>query len=155
FSNLMRTNSGFLPADVAAKFNQTSTGPANIYQQFSVSGGKLTPLPQTCTVNGVTSALFSQFPNNTIPQNMLDPTAVKILQQLMPPAGEYFDDSGLVRNYLLVRSVRQDEKRYTLRLDHSFSDKFKTNFRFTKTPAVGIRGAGGDVNGNTGVYSDA
>src|SRR5581483_6462162 len=32
---------------------------------------------------------------------------------------------------------------------------FKSNFRYTKTPAVGIRGAGNDVNGNTGVYSDA
>jgi hypothetical protein len=154
FSNLVRTNSGFLPADVAARFNQASIGPANIYQQFSLNGTRLTPLAQTCTAGGVTTALFCQFPNNVIPQNMLDPTALKILQ-LMPQPGAYFDDSGLVRNYILERSVRQDEKRYTLRLDHNFTSKFKTNFRYTKTPAVGIRGAGGDVNGNTGVYSDA
>ncbi|MBI1762077.1 MAG: carboxypeptidase regulatory-like domain-containing protein [Acidobacteria bacterium] len=154
FSNLVRTTSGFLPAAVAAKFNQTSTGPANIYQQFALTGGRLTPLAQTCTVAGATTAFFCQFPDNKIPQNMLDPTALRLLQ-LMPPPGEYFDDSGLVRNFLLERSVRQDEKRYTLRLDHSFTSKFKTNFRFTKTPAVGIRGAGNDVNGNTGVYSDA
>src|SRR5581483_1266892 len=154
FSNLVRTNSGFLPADVAARFNQASIGPANIYQQFRADGGRLVPLPQTCTVNGVTSALFCQFPGNVIPQNMLDPTALRLIQ-LMPPAGAYFDDSGLVRNYILERFVRQDEKRYTLRLDHSFSGKFKSNFRYTKTPAVGIRGAGNDVNGNTGVYSDA
>lgn len=154
FSNLVRTNSGFLPADVAAKFNQASIGPANIYQQFNLNGTRLTPLAQTCTVNGVTSAFFCQFPNNKIPQNMLDPTALRLVQ-LMPQGGEYFDDSGLVRNYILSRFVRQDEKRYTLRLDHSFTNNFKSNFRYTKTPAVGIRGAGNDVNGNTGVYSDA
>jgi hypothetical protein len=154
FSNLVRTTSGFLPTAVATKFNQTSTGPASIFQQFALTNGRLTPLAQTCTVAGVTTAFFCQFPDNKIPQNMLDPTAVRLLQ-LMPQPGEYFDDSGLVRNYFLERSVRQDEKRYTLRLDHSFTSKFKTNFRFTKTPAVGIRGAGGDVNGNTGVYSDA
>src|SRR5262249_5045142 len=154
FSNLARTNSGFLPVDVAAKFNQTSIGPANIYQQFSLNGGRLTPLPQTCAAGGVTTAFYCQFPGNVIPQNMLDPTALKILQ-LMPAAGAYFDDSGLVRNYIQARSVQQDETRYTLRLDHSFTSKSKANFRYTKTPAVGIRGAGGDVNGNTGVYSDA
>src|SRR5215475_8585030 len=154
FSNLVRTNSGFLPADVAARFNQTSTGPANIYQQFSLNGGKLTPLPQTCTANGVTTAFYCQFPGNVIPQNMMDPTALKILQ-LMPQAGDYFLDSGLVRNYILQRFVRDDEKRYTLRLDHNFSSKSNVNFRYTKTPSVGIKGAGSDVNGNTGVYSDA
>ena len=41
------------------------------------------------------------------------------------------------------------------RLDHNFTKNFKANFRYSKTPAVGIRGAGGDINGNTGVYSDA
>ena len=154
FSNLVRTASGFLPADVAIKYNQASTGTSNIYQQFSLTGGRLVPLPQTCTVGGVTSALFCQFPDNKIPQNMIDPTAAKLLQ-LMPQPGAYFDDSGFVRNYILARFVKQNEKRYTLRLDHAITDKFKMNFRFTKTPAVGIRGAGNDVNGNTGVYSDA
>jgi hypothetical protein len=154
FSNLVRTNSGFLPAAVAAKFNQTSIGPANIFQQYALNNGKLTPLAQTCTVNGVTTAFYCQYQGNVIPQNMLDPTALRLIQ-LMPQGGEYFDDSGLVRNYVLERFVRQDEKRYTLRLDHSFTNKTKANFRFTKTPAVGIKGAGNDVNGNTGVYSDA
>jgi hypothetical protein len=159
FSNLVRTTSGFLPADVAAKFNQTSTGPANIFQQFTLDqspagDGKLRPLAQTCLVGGQTTAFYCQFPGNVIPQNMMDPTALKILQ-LMPQGGAYFEDSGLVRNYILQRFVRNDETRYTLRLDHNFSSKSNVNFRYTKTPSVGIKGAGSDVNGNTGVYSDA
>src|SRR2546428_433978 len=72
----------------------------------------------------------------------------------MSPAGAYFEDSGLVRNYIQERSVRQDETHYTLQLDHNFSDKFKNNFHYTQTPTVDIRSTGGDVNGNTNVYSD-
>ncbi len=172
FRNLVRTNSGFLPADVATKFNQASIGPANIFQQFTLSNGAFKPIPlatgnQYCQfgdtratiVNGQPqcTATVNNTPNaalNVIPTAFLDPTALRLIQ-LMPPAGAYFDDSGLVRNYILQRSVRQDETRTTARIDHSINSKMKANFRYTSTPAVGIRGAGGDVNGNTGVYSDA
>src|SRR4051812_20616636 len=41
FRGLVRTSSGFLPAAVAAQFGQTSTGDANIYQQFTLSGTRL------------------------------------------------------------------------------------------------------------------
>ena len=37
FNNLVRTNSGVLPAAVAAQFGQTSIGNANIYQHFILS----------------------------------------------------------------------------------------------------------------------
>ncbi len=73
----------------------------------------------------------------------------------MPPAGGYFLDNGNVRNFFLQRSVTQDETRYTLRLDHGFTDNARVNFRYTRTPAIGIRSAGNDINGNAGVYSDA
>src|SRR2546430_3090912 len=66
-----------------------------------------------------------------------------------------FLDSGNIRNYFQQRSVVQNETRYTLRLDHNFTDRAKANFRYTVTPAVGIRSAGNDINGNTGVYSNA
>jgi hypothetical protein len=159
FSGLVRTASGFLPADVAARFtsqttNAASIGPADIFQQFDLVNGRLVPRPQTCTVNGVTTATFCPYSNNTIPSNMIDPVSQRLLEFLPQPEG-YFLDNGFVRNYTLVRSVQQDETRYTIRLDHNFSDSFKTNFRYTKTPAIGIRGAGNDINGNTGVYSDA
>src|SRR5207248_712320 len=70
----------------------------------------------------------------------------------MPPAGSYFLDSGNVRNYFVQRSVLQRETRYTLRLDHSFTDKAKANFRYTAAPTAGIRSAGNDTNGNSGLY---
>ncbi|MDT5270425.1 MAG: hypothetical protein QOH49_2611, partial [Acidobacteriota bacterium] len=154
FSGLVRTASGFLPAAVATQFNQASIGPADIFQQFDLVNGRLVPRAQTCTVGGVTSATFCQFAGNTIPANMIDPVSQRLLEFLPQPSG-YFLDAGLVRNYTLTRSVTQDETRYTVRLDHNFTDNFKTNFRYTKTPAIGIRGAGNDINGNTGVYSDA
>jgi outer membrane receptor protein involved in Fe transport len=158
FSGLVRTNSGFLPAAVAAQFNQASIGISTIFQQFDLVNGRLVPR----TAN----AQFTQFSDpsrataanplglNIIPQSLLDPTALR-LSALIPAPGPYFDDSGLVRNFVLVRSVQQDEVRYTLRLDHNFTNNMKANFRYTLTPAIGIRGAGNDVNGNTGVYSDA
>ena len=91
---------------------------------------------------------------NVIPPEFIDPIGVKVLQ-FMPPAGDYFLDGINVRNYFLQRSVQQDETRYTLRLDHNITDNAKANFRYTLTPAIGIRGAGNDINGNAGIYSDA
>ena len=67
---------------------------------------------------------------------MIDPVSHRLLQFLPQPEG-YFLDNGFVRNYTLVRSVTQNETRYTVRLDHNFSDSFKTNFRYTKPPAIG------------------
>src|SRR5215207_7547357 len=159
FSGLVRTASGFLPTAVAASFTSQTTnaaaiGPADIFQQFDLVNGRLVPRPQTCTVGGVTTATFCQYAGNTIPTSMIDPVSQRLLE-FLPQPDNYFLDNGFVRNYTLVRSVTQNESRYTVRLDHNFSDAFKTNFRYTKTPAVGIRGAGNDINGNTGVYSDA
>lgn len=150
FSNLVRTSSGWLPASVASQFNLASTGPTTIYQQFTKdAAGRLVPI-----VLG-TGQTYQPFADNKIPQNLIDPTAQKILQ-FMPPAGDYFiDDSGLVRNYIVNRFVQQDETRYTLRLDHSLTQANKLSGRYTITPAIGVRGFGSDVNGSTGVFSKA
>ena len=123
---------------------------------------------QTVVFNGVSQVIqvpqcttaTNAAPNpalNVIPTAFMDPTAQNILQFLPVPSNpEYFlDDEGLIRNHVVNRFIRQDETRYTLRLDHNFTDAFKTNFRYTVTPAVGIRGFGSDVNGNQAIYSDA
>ena len=154
FSNLVRTNSGWLPSAIATQFGRTSVGPATIFQQFNLVNGQLVPLPQTCTVNGVTTATFCPYPGNRIPTAMIDPKALELLK-FMPVGGDYFLDDGLVRNYIVQRFVQQDETRYTLRLDHALTSNDKVNFRYTKTPAIGVRGFGSEVNGSTGVFSDA
>ncbi len=182
FNGLVRTASGFLPTAVAAQFGQTSIGVAQIFQQFTLNAdGTLRPIilgtgqtycqfnaPAPSPTNGVTTNAAGQpvciatgtnpyVPSptlNVIPQGFIDPIARR-LSQFIQPGGDYFLDNGLVRNYSLVRSVRQNETRYTFRLDHNFTDKFKSNFRYSKTPAVGVRSAGNDINGNGGVFSDA
>jgi len=180
FNNLVRTQTGLVPAGVATQFGLTSVGSANIYQQFVLFNGKLVPIalatgnqycqfndPRRILVNQVYQGVTLQTPQcnstinatpnpalNIIPPEFIDPISKQILA-FMPPAGSYFLDAGSVRNYFLQRSVVQNETRYTLRLDHNFTDTFKTNFRYTVTPAVGIRSAGNDINGNSGVYSNA
>jgi hypothetical protein len=182
FNGLVRTTSGIVPQSVATQFGLTSLGTtaATIYQQFVIFQGKLVPIQlatgnQYCQFNdprrtlvpqvyqGVTlqtpqcNSTINATPNpnlNIIPPEFIDPIAQKILLN-MPQAGGYFLDSGNIRNNSQSRSVTQNETRYTLRLDHSFTSNSKVNFRYTVTPAIGIRAAGNDINGNTGVYSDA
>src|SRR5215510_9429437 len=182
FRNLVRTNSGLLPAAVAAQFNQTSIGPAAIYQQFTLVNGQLIPIalvnipgrtpatsyqfcqfgdPRATIVNGqpmcTPEVNASPIPGlNVLPAAFIDPTAPKILAFMPPPSSNYFiDGAGLVRNHIVSRFVQQDETRYTLRLDHRFTDNSSMYFRYSKTPAVGVRGFGSDVNGNSAAYSDA
>ena len=185
FRNLVRTSTGlFLPASVASQFGQTSGANANIYQNFILVDGGLYPIVlatgnqfcqfndprrmlvnQNIVVNGAQRTIQTPQCNaainanpinalNVIPPEYIDPIGRQVLS-FMPEAGNYFLDGANVRNYVSVRSIDQTEQRYTLRLDHNFTDNFKANFRYTSTPAVGIRSAGNDINGNTGVYSDA
>ncbi len=175
FRDSVRTTSGWLPSAVQARFNAPLNGAnSNIFQQFVLEGNQLRPIVLTST----TLNRFCQFgetptsggtanpqclvantnflaSRNVIPQAYLDPTAQRALQ-FLPEGGDYFlDDAGLVRNAVINRFVRQDETRYTVRLDHKITENNKANFRYTLTPAVGLRGFGSDVNGNSAAYSDA
>ncbi|HEX7958371.1 MAG TPA: carboxypeptidase regulatory-like domain-containing protein, partial [Terriglobales bacterium] len=142
FSNITRTSSGWLPTNVATQFGLTSVGPSTIFQQFNLVNGQWKP-----------AATITPFPGNVIPQTMLDPTALKALQ-FMPAAGSYFTDAnGLVKNYVVNRFVKQDEVRYTTRIDQNLGSKDSINFRYTYVPAVGSKGFGSDVNGNGASYS--
>ncbi len=182
FNGLVRTTAGIVPQAVATQFGLTSLGTtaATIYQQFVQFQGKLVPIqlatgnqycqfndPRRILVNQVYQGVTLQTPQctaatnaapnpnlNIIPPEFIDPIAQKILLN-MAPAGGYFLDSGNIRNNSQSRSVTQNETRYTLRLDHNFTSNSKVNFRYSVTPAVGIRAAGNDINGNAGIYSDA
>jgi hypothetical protein len=182
FNGLVRTTAGLVPQSVATQFGLTSLGAtaATIYQQFVLFQGKMVPIqlatgnqycqfndPRRLLVNQVFQGVTIQTPQctaatnaapnpnlNIIPPEFIDPIAQKILLN-MAPAGGYFLDAGNIRNNSQSRSVTQNETRYTLRLDHNFTSNSKVNFRYSLTPAVGIRAAGNDINGNSGVYSDA
>jgi hypothetical protein len=150
FSGLVRTSSGWLPASVAAQFGLASVGNANIYQQFNLVGNLLQQIKPTLANP---SGAPIQFTGNIIPQNMMDPVALKALQ-FMPHAGAYFlDPNGNVKNFLVSRFVQQDETRYTGRLDQIITASNRMSFRYTLVPAVGTTGFGSDVNGNGGAYS--
>ena len=111
FSGMVNTASGFLPADVAAQFGQAITGDATIYQNYSVANNQFTLLPAPAA-----NTTYVPFPNNVIPLTLLDPTAVKALQYLAPPAtgGYYLNSNGTVSNLDNPRLLREDTKRYTL-----------------------------------------
>ena len=174
FRGLVRTSSGWLPQAIATQFNAASVGPSAIYQQYTTSAdGKLVPIvlsggrwfcqfgataaqgmtlvngqPQCAANTAVVDSL------NIIPNQFIDPVATKILTY-MPTGGDYFLDNGFVRNFIVNRQVTQNETRYTFKIDHQLTAKNKINFRYTLTPAIGVRNFGSDVNGSTGVFSDA
>jgi hypothetical protein len=179
FRNLVRTNSGWLPASVVAQFASqnanavASVGPSAVYQQYTINNGRLVPIVLSggrwfCQF-GATAAQGMTLVNgqpqcaantpvvdglNVIPQQFIDPISAKLIQ-FQPSGTGYFLDNGFVRNAVLNRQVTQNETRYTLRLDHQLTKANHINFRYTKTPAIGVRNFGSDVNGSTGVFSDA
>jgi hypothetical protein len=151
FNGLARIANGWVPTEVLARFPQIPVTGNNttIYQQFNLVNGKYVPIVPAA------GTLFMAFPGNRIPQNMLDPVAVKALDYL-PRAGEYFiNEAGQLANFVVNRFVQQDETRYTLRLDHQLTRANRLSGRFTKVPAVGVRGFGSDINGNSAAYSDS
>ncbi|HQZ95670.1 MAG TPA: carboxypeptidase regulatory-like domain-containing protein [Pyrinomonadaceae bacterium] len=174
FRNLTRTSGGWVPTAIANQFNVASTGPSNIYQQFTLgANGTLIPITlgtgfQYCqfgdpraTLNAAgqpqCSTATNATPNpalNVLPAAFIDPKAPRILEY-MPLGGDYFLDGGLIRNYVVNRQVTQNETRYTLKLDHQLTRSNKLGFRYSVTPAIAVRNFGTDVNGSTGVFSDA
>jgi hypothetical protein len=189
FNGLFRTANGYVPNEIAQRFNLTSVGTPSIYQQYTRdASGRLIPivLPANPPTNNNPTGLSYQFcqfgytgPNrlftasgqpycqsttaqpyivdsalNVIPQQFIDPTAQRILS-FLPTGGDYFLDNGIISNYVTNRQVTQNETRYTLRLDHNLTKSNKINFRVTLTPSIGVRNFGSDVNGSTGVFSDA
>lgn len=150
FSSLARVGAtGWAPADVVARFGVPVVGDSTIYQQFFPVGNQLQAIPLA------SGQSYAPFAGNVIPSNMLDPTAVKALQY-MPHAGAYFLNSdGQLVNYAVNRFVQQNEVRYTTRIDHNLTNANRLTGRYTRVPAVGRKGFGSEVNGNSADYSDS
>jgi hypothetical protein len=159
FSGLVNTNSGWLPQSVVQQF-QNVPGAANaiapagggdnvIYNQYNVVNGN--QFQQATLASGVTS--YVPFPNNTIPQSMLDSTALKALPYIAQAGPYYLNSNGLISNIYAPRLLAQNEKRYTVRIDHNISDKDRLYGRFTRTPIVKIQGTPVSPTNNGALYS--
>lgn len=150
-------NGKLVPIVLQTGFLYCQFGAANVTLLPNASfGGVLQP---QCTAAQRLLETEANNPNlNIIPSSFFDPISIKLLD-IMDPAGAYFNDGtpagAIVRNYQSIRSITQNESRYTVRLDHNFTPSMKANFRYSKTPAVAVRGNGGEINGNTSAYSNA
>jgi hypothetical protein len=150
FSGLTNTASGFLPTAVATQFKQASTGDATLYQNYSLSGNQFTLLPAPAA-----GQTYAPFPNNTIPKSMLDATALKALPYITAPGDYYLNSNGTISNIVTPRVLRQDEKRYTIRIDHTFSDSNRLFGRYTVTPVLKTQFTPISTTTNAAEYSAA
>ena len=106
FSNVVAANgsgtsggAGWVPQDIYSQFKSIAPGAFNpsanttIYQHYSLAGNQLLKL-------AAPTAGYATFPGNKIPASLLDPTAIKLINNYLPPAGSYFiDGNGYIDNY--------------------------------------------------------
>jgi outer membrane receptor protein involved in Fe transport len=144
FSDLVSVNGTYVPLAAAQQLKLNYT-PVVIYNQFGMSGNQLTMLPAPAA-----GQTYTPFPNNTIPQSMLDSVSQKIIQQGMPPAGSWFLNGSTPQNYAYIRGVRTHVTPLTFRVDERVTDKNSLYGRYTTVPNYGVRSrgffAGSDVN---------
>jgi hypothetical protein len=141
-----------VPASAAALFPSVKTSTSVIYQSFSPAGNQFT---QIAAPSGGT---LTPYPNNVIPQSMLDPVDTEMLQYIPKPnTGYYIDPSGNLANYVTQRFLQDDNTRYTARIDENISDRNHLNLRATIVPIVGKTGFNADypASGSAANYSDS
>ena len=149
FSNTVTTLSNGsqvpVPSSIVSQFPGITFNNAQIFQTVNlVNGNQFTQR---------TAAQVTPFANNVIPTAFLDPSAIKALD-FVPMGGNYFiDPNGQLENYQVLRFVNENTKQYTMRFDQVITQKNHLNYRFTRTPGLGIKGFGSNVNGNGADYS--
>jgi outer membrane receptor protein involved in Fe transport len=143
-----------VPSAVAAQFGFVpGAGDANIYNHYALAVGNQFTLNPAPTGGNTYPAFTSNGVQNVIPQNLLDAAALKALAYI-PRAGEYFlDPNGNIANVFNPRTLRQDETRYTVRVDHIFSVNDKINGRYTHQPTVKTQFTPADPTGASAEYS--
>ena len=140
FSGMVNTNSGWIPQSVQQQFAAiapTAAAPLDsaIYDQFNVVNGN--QFQQNTLASGQT---YAPFPGNIIPKNMLDTTAQKAKSYIAAPGPYFLDNNGNISNLLAPRLLKQDETRYTFRVDQVVSDNNRMYGRFTTTPVIKLQG---------------
>ncbi len=160
FSGLVNTASGWIPATVAQQFASIapaavappSTGSdSNIYNNYTLVNGNqftLTPAPAAGTT-------YPKFAGNVIPANLLDASALKAIKYIAPAGEYYLNSNGLISNAYLPRILAQDEKRYTIKIDHVFSERDRIFGRYSTSPIVKVQGTPASVTNNGAEYSYA
>jgi hypothetical protein len=118
FSGLVNTPSGWLPQSVVDQFKSIAPAAVTasdsvIYNQYNVANGN--QFTQGTIATGSTT--YVPFPGNKIPTNLLDASALKTMKYLAPIGGYYLNSNGLISNVYAPRRLRQEEKRYTIRVD--------------------------------------
>lgn len=135
-SDMVSANGVYLPISAAQQLHLAYT-PVTIYNQFNVVNGN--QFQQITLTSGQT---YTPFPNNVIPQTLLEPTSQKIIQQGMPPAGAWFFNGSTPQNFSYIRGVTTNNKPLTFRLDHHATDRDSVYGRFTTVPNFGVRTRG-------------
>jgi hypothetical protein len=105
----------------AGDFSQTRNAAGNvitIYNPFT-----------TQTVNG--QIVRTAFPNNRIPDNLIDPVAKAMLQFLPLPNTAGNPNTG-ANNFTLASSQKIDKDLYTVKIDHNLSDRQRISGRYTR-----------------------
>ncbi|HXN22038.1 MAG TPA: carboxypeptidase regulatory-like domain-containing protein [Candidatus Dormibacteraeota bacterium] len=168
FSSLTNVVNGWAPTDIVNRFQSTlppgrtllppSPQTSTIYQVFtlvSVNGKQqLQGIPLGSNPNGCGAGFttYCPFAGNILPAAFVDPVAQKILQ-LMPKAGPYFiNGNGDLANFVTMGTLKNDQKRYLLRLDQVFTDKNRAFFRYTDVPVIGVRGGNGAIRQTEATY---
>jgi hypothetical protein len=157
FSGLVNTASGWLPQSVVNQYKTiapNAVAPAGggdnvIYNQYNVVNGN--QFTQATLPSGVTS--YTPFPNNVIPQSMMDKTALKTLPYIANASSYYLNSNGLISNILAPRLLSQDETRYTVRIDQVVTQNNRLSGRYTTTPVVKIQGTPVSPTNNGALYS--
>jgi hypothetical protein len=156
FSNTVKTNSDGndlvpIPASVAAQFPGIVTYDATNYNHYGVTGNQFTRLATPSS-----GQTYVPFPNNVIPQNMLDPVTQKLMQYLPKPNSPWFiSPSGNLSNLVGQRNLTDNNVRYTARIDQVIGSMNRLYFRGTVVPVVGSSNYGNPVNGASGNWSSS
>jgi len=155
FSDVVNTPSGWLPKEVVSQFQgiaPNAVGPisdSTIYDIYNVSNGN--QFTQATLPTGQTA--YAPFPGNVIPQSLLDTSALKTLPMIANAGPYYLNSNGLISNIFAPRLLSQDEKRYTVRVDQTISDKNHLYGRYTATPIVKIQGTPVSPTNNGAYFS--
>ncbi len=155
FSGLVNTASGWLPQSAVDQFRgiaPASALTANdslIYDQYNLVNGNQFTLKTIPTG----STTFAPFPGNIIPKSMLDQTALKTLPYIASAKSYFLNSNNTVSNIFAPRILKQNETRYTVRIDHAISESNRIYGRYSLTPIVKIQGTPVSETNNGALYS--